>query len=353
MRSYLGYGRVFAHTSAMLLVSLGVACGGSVARGQVEHVRPIPWSSFASGAAVQPGDAFGAKLVRLLQRQSGYVLSEVDRDYANRDDLPEYPGVAFYYPFGHHESTEQSIRPLGDFALGIAVLLKTGIYSSEAAGVDRDEALRRTELAIRGVAFTHCANRATGRNWGGRCDDSTCWQAAYWVSLGGQAAWMLWDDLDADTRRAVAKMIVYEADSFRDYKVPYTKDLDGNSARPGDTKSEENAWNARLLAVAQAMMPDHPHVAQWRQKASELQVSAYSRPSDKTNETIVDGKPARQWINGSNIAEDGVIVNHNMIQPDYTACDAELRGVTAMAASLAGQQIPESTFFNAKVVYTR
>ena len=99
-------------------------------------------------------------------------------------------------------------------------------------------------------------------------------------------------------------------------------------------------------------MPDHPNVARWRRKASELLISAYSRPSDNTNDTVIDGKPVREWVRGANMAEDGVNVNHDMIQPDYTACDAELRGTAAIVASLTQQEIPETAFFNAKVVYS-
>jgi hypothetical protein len=147
-------------------------------------------------------------------------------------------------------------------------------------------------------------------------------------------------------------MIEYEADSFRDFDVPYRWSLDGKDLSPGNTRSEENAWNARLLIVAQGMMPEHANVDRWRQKASELLVSAYSRPSDKDNDTVIDGKPVREWVRGANMADDGVNVNHGMIQPDYTACDAELRGTAAIVASLAKQPIPESALFNAKIVYS-
>jgi hypothetical protein len=333
-----------------LLAVVG-AFGLSIAHGQVEQVRPIQWSKFKSGPSVLPGDDFGEKLVDLLQRHSRYVLRQIDHDYSIADDLPTFTGVKCYYPFAHHDSTEYSIRPLGDLALGIAVMLKTGIYSTKEAALDEKDALHRAELAIRGIALTHRANRMTGRNWGGRCSNSTCWQAAYWASLAAQASWMLWDDLHDDTRLAVARMVEYEADSFRKYRVPYWKNADGVEIHPGDTKSEENAWNARLLAVAQAMMPNHADIAHWREKASELQVSAYCRPSDLTNGTAVDGKPVREWINGSNMTEDGVLVNHGMIQPDYIACDAELRGNTAIVTALARQQTPASTLFNASVVY--
>lgn len=338
---------------AVLSAFIGaLTCAPMLAAEPVELVRPVDWPTFGRAAPLQSGDAFGHKLVLLMQLHSRYVLAEIDRDYESFTDLPEFPRTEYFYPFKRRASTEHSIRPLGDLAYGIAVMLQTETYSSDVARVDKAEALRRAELAIRGVAFTHRANRKSGRTWGGRCSNSTCWQAAYWASLAGQAAWMLWDDLSDVTRNAVARMVEYEADSFDGYQVPYRWSLDGQDLSPGDTKSEENAWNARLLVVAQGMMPAHPNVGRWREKASELLVSAYSRPSDKTNDTMVDGKPVREWIRGANMAEDGVNVNHDMIQPDYTACDAELRGAAAMVASLAGQQIPESALFNAKIVYS-
>ena len=91
-------------------------------------------------------------------------------------------------------------------------------------------------------------------------------------------------------------MVEHDTDAFIDMTVPYWADKQGKIVTPGDTKAEENAWNSMLLASAQAMMPNHPNVAKWRQKASEYQISAYSRQSDLTNSTLVDGKPAKDWL---------------------------------------------------------
>lgn len=244
-----------------LLFSLKLAAAIATAETPARWVVPIDWSAFDSQQV--PTDDFSTKLVTLLQRQSKYTLREIARDYNVETDMPGHEGQEYYYPYVKYpNSPEWSLRPLGTFALSTAIMLKTGIYDEEQAGVERAEALRRVELALRGIAYTHRANRKSGRNWGGRCGNRTCWQAAYWASLAGQAAWMTWDELSDETREVVANMIEYEADSFRDYQVPYTFASDGTSQKPGDSKSEENAWNARLVALAQAMMPDHPHVAE-------------------------------------------------------------------------------------------
>jgi len=58
-----------------------------------------------------------------------------------------------------------------------------------------------------------------------------------------QRGWFLWEDLDRPTRHMLAAMIEYEADRFirPGYTVPYW------NGKGGDTKAEENAWNAMLL----------------------------------------------------------------------------------------------------------
>ena len=160
---------------------------------------------------------------------------------------------------------------------------------------------------------------------------------------------MGWDSLSSSTRTAVAKTVEHEANRFLNDTVPYWTAPDGTVNYPGDTKAEENAWNARILAVAQAMMPDHPNVAQWREKASELLVSSYSRPSDLTNTTLVDGKPVKDWINGYNVFEDGVAINHYRVHPDYDLTTLNL--INTITCSPANQYIPQSTYFNSDVVY--
>jgi len=145
-------------------------------------------------------------------------------------------------------------------------------------------------------------------------------------------------------------MVEHDADAFIDRTVPYWADKQGKIVTPGDTKAEENAWNSMLLASAQAMMPRHPNVEKWRQKASEYQISAYSRQSDLTNSTLVDGKPAKDWLHGYNVFADGVLVNHNKVHPDYMLAQ-ETCFASMVAVSLAKQYIPQSMVFNADQAY--
>ena len=335
--------------SAILLVP----CYAVGQLSSVDYVQPVNWSRYDGMFRVKPGDTFGQSLVGMLQNESRYELNWVSTQYSVSNDVASFPGTPYYNAYTNFETYgyEGSIRPLASFAFGTAVLIATGVYSeSKAGGVTSAEALHQTELAIRGVAFAHRANKSTTPHFGGRGRSRDKWQAAHWATQAARAAWLLWDQLSPETRAAVADMMIYEADSFTTYRVPYWKTPGGDTISPGDTKAEENAWDAQLPALAQTMMPGHPNVDAWRTKASELQVSAYSRQSATTSLTLVDGKPAKEWLNGFNAFDNGVVVNHRRIHPDYMVSIAT-QASSIIYESLAGQYIPQSTVFNVDNVY--
>jgi hypothetical protein len=311
---------------------------------QYQNVQPVDWSKYAGMTGIQSGDAFGQNVNAILQNEARYLYNWVDSAYTLQG-FSYFNNVPGYFKALTGES---NIRPLAHFAWGNAVMLKTGTYNATVTGLSESDALLQTEYAIRGVAMTYCANRSDGSGWGHGGTDS--WQSAYWASRGAQAAWMLWESLSVETKTAVTAMVKHEADAFNNYTVPYWRNPNGSTNTPGDSKAEENAWNSRILTVAQAMLPDDPNVALWRQKASELMVGSYSRQSDITNTTLVDGKQVQQWINGYNTFNDGVLVNHNRAHPDYMAAHT-LSYDTLVDATLAGQYIPESAFFNDEVTW--
>jgi hypothetical protein len=335
-------------TQAVAVATL-VFAAAAPCRAQTEMVHKIDWSKYAKMRGVQSGDRFGQKISQVLQKQSRYLFDWVHSQYTIEKNLQAYQGIPFYSP-PLKKGFEGSIRPLAQFAWSNAALLKTGIFNSAVAGLSESEALERTEMAIRGVAMTHRANKKEGETWGQGLPHRQSWQAAYWASQAAEPAWMLWDDLSQETKEAVAKMVEFEAHGLMDYKVPYWRSPSGKTNTPGDTKAEENAWNSRILAVAQAMMPNHPNVARWREKASELMVGSYDRQSDLANEELVDGKPVKQWVKGYNTFNDGVAVNHGRAHPSYMAAHA-MTYSTAIDAALAGQYIPQSAFFNAQLTW--
>jgi hypothetical protein len=71
---------------------------------------------------------------------------------------------------------------------------------------------------------------------------------------------------------------------------------------------------------------------------------AWSRPSDATNTTVVNGASVAAWINngGSNVLSNGSLYNHNRIAPDYmTLIYQNMQAV--LLTAMAGQPAPRAT----------
>lgn len=168
------------------------------------------------------------------------------------------------------------------------------------------------------------------------------WQCALWAASAGFAAWLMWDDLSATQRELVRKMVETEANRFNSDTVPYYRDRKGEFRYPGNSKGEENAWNAMVLQVATAMMPHHPAYRTWMNKCIELELSAAARPVDVTSATVINGRRLSSWLNGSNVCVDGTVVNHNRVHPVYTKTVAVWNAHAALTYSLAGKPTPQA-----------
>jgi hypothetical protein len=293
---------------------------------------PIDWSRFTLPA---PADPDAARLVAILRNTNRYAMLTwwSSKGYATQ--------TGAYLNFGGVGESE--IRAPANEAFALAVSLRLGAYDEAIAGVPAAEARARAVKLARSLALRHLANTGTG-GWGDH------WQSAMWSAFAGYAAWLLWEYLSAADREYVARMVEREADRFIRYPVPYYQDRTGVIAYLGDSKAEENSWNAMILQVATAMLPAHPRRASWLRKSVELEISSFSRPADLTNTTVLNGRQVRSWLGGSNINNDGVVINHGFAHPDYsTTVNANI--FAALAHSMAGQPTERAAFFGADRVY--
>ena len=296
-------------------------------------VAPINWSSFQAGV---PTDANAVRVASILQNASKYALTtwwNTARNYAAQD-------ATNYLDFGGVNET--SIRSPAMEAYGLTVALQTGVYDPVTAGVSASDARSRTLKLIRSLGYRHLANGSGG--WG------NVWESALWAALAGTSGWMVWPELSAADQEYVRRMVEYEANRFINYPVPYYQNRAGTIISPGDTKSEENAWNASILHLAVCMMPGHSNVLAWRSKALELTISTYARPSDINRTNTYNGRTLAAWLNGSNANEDGTVINHNIVHPDYI-CSGLNEFQPALVYLLAGKPVPQSSFFNLDQAY--
>jgi len=300
-----------------------------------QTVAPIDWDRFTS-PALSP---FQAEIKTVINKSAGYNLNRIEQTMPTVV-TSQTPSNRRY---DMQSGSEAEIRTVAHTVHGAAAIMQTEAFDASLTGFNATTFRNRTIEMIHGAAVEHISN-GTGVQWG------NSWQSALWAAHIAEGAWLMWDELPTTTRTYVTNMTTYEANRFVNYNVPYWANPNGTYNTPGDTKAEENAWNSRMLSVAVAMMPTNANSAAWRNKASELMVSSFARPSDLTNPTVLDGKPVSTWLHGYNAYETGFVENHGFIHNDYMATT----GLTIepfITQSLAGQAVPQSAGFNGKVVY--
>lgn len=295
-------------------------------------VVPIKWGSFDKG---NPTDKNSRRIKQILLNTNKYGLTtwwDIQKKFNQQ--------TGTYLNFGG--TLEHEIRHPAAMSLGLATSLAFNIYEPLTTKVSKTEATDKTVKLISSLAYNHKANMNGG--WGDH------WQSAHWAHFAGFAGWLMWDDLSNIDREYVRQMVEHEANRLNNYSVPYWKKTDGTDNYPGDTKAEENAWNAQILQLATAMMPNHHNWNIWMNKNVELMISSAAVPSDKNNKSVLNGKAVKDWINGSNINEDGTVINHGFTHPDYMEFIA-FNNTSALQYTLANMATPEAAFYHSDLVY--
>jgi hypothetical protein len=141
-----------------------------------------------------------------------------------------------------------------------------------------------------------------------------------------------------------------EADARLAADLPYrnSPDILGDpldSSRTGDTKAEENAWEAVILSAAANFLPDHPHAADWDRKARELAYDAITLPSDSLDSF---------GIKTTTVTEDFSLANHGLSpNPYYMAATLFLLCQGALGYRLTSHRIPEEFGHNVPQLFAK
>ena len=299
------------------------------------QVMPINWGSFQKKI---PHNKLTTVVKTTLLNANRFALTTW------YNDLKRYqPDSSGYLDLkSKSKVNEYRYRFPAAMAFGIAISIKTEIYDPSVTGVSLQEAKDKAILMVRSVAYDHKVNQ-NRKVWGGD------WQAAHWAYYSGYVAWLLWDDFSAKDQSNIIKMVVAEADRFLPTVPLYYKDSSGKVIFKGDSKIEEDAWNAELLYLASVMLPHHPHSDQWLHKAIEYLIAATSLPSDLHNSRIIHGRPVSSWLQGYNMEEPGFVINHDIIHPMYNALASMINA--PIVFSLAGKATPEAARFNLDKIY--
>ncbi|WP_215224792.1 hypothetical protein [Echinicola shivajiensis] len=301
----------------------------------VNCVRTIDWTRFEDRSKTSPQKELIGKI---LLNANKYALTTWWKKRG-------FSGSATEKYLDLNGTSEHRIRPVAAEAEALAASLRMGLYDSSLTGVTKEEAEAKTIQMIRSLAHSHLANSKDG--WGRK------WQSALWAGYTSFAAWMMWDRLEEETRVEVMAMIYDECDwVLGDKGLPGIKtyqNLNGKIVSPGDTGAEENAWDSLILTVACAMMPEHPSHSEWMNKMIFLNLNALASPSDLESRKRYNGKPLNEWLVGTNINEDGTIVNHHFIHPDYMTSPFEFNPIKFFW--LAKQPAPKAMRRNVDLIF--
>ena len=279
-----------------------------------------------------------------LTEERRAAIRDSARAFADWRDVDEFPIL-----YLSREQAENGIRPVSHAIYCIALALHYGYYDEEIAGVSGEDAEAMCIKLINSVVEEHRSNHPDDQEdgyWG----DS--WQSPLWAENIGLGAWLLRDSMKPEDYAKAERMVLNEADRMAyDFEIPYYQDENGEIIYPGDTKGEEIAWSAKILALACAMFPDSEKLPDWSDKLERMLVSSTAMQEDLGSERIVDGRKVGDLINGSNVNEDGTVVNHDRVHIDYMATILEEMGDTIVIYKLTGAPVPQAAVFNLNVIY--
>lgn len=328
--------RLGANRRSVLKATLGGAGAlfipgtGSAEEGS-PNVVPIDWSNFEAG---KPSDDLSQDQGKVLLNECKYLVTT----WWN-DDFTHFKDTNSGYA-SIRGRPDQLRASNASFALAVAIA--TDQYDEDYTSVSEEDAKRRAVKMIKSMAYHHTANSDDG--WGPN------WLSPRRVYYTAWAAWLLWDAVGTIDRENVRKMLEYEANRLKESSVAYSADSDNNVVSPGDTKSEEEAWYSSALHLAAVMMPNHPNKGEWMYKSVEKKVGSYARPLDLELDTPINGDLLSNWIDGSNMFNDGTLVNHGIIHPDYIVAH-QLNLDSALMSGLRDQPTPEAARLNSDSSY--
>ena len=341
--------RVDVPVARQVITSLGVDGGIAVIRsGGTGHVVvdlvgyvtavPPPTVIPPSGALLRQGDpagTVGGEAADVLRAAVRHGLSTWWRDTAPTLLARPLDSAA-------QGDRTDAVRRLSMEALGVSTAVATGVYDPRETGLSEAQALDVVRTVVHRVACRHRGTVVGG--WG------QSWQSTMWSSLAARAAWLSWGAMPTSTRACVRAMVVSEAD-FASTIEPLTMvTTEGVVTRPGNSAAEENSWYALAPAVAVALMPAAERRDVWRGAQVRLLAAAWTRAAHLEQDVVLDGIPLVDLVSGSNVEDDGTVVNHDRIAPDYST-NAYQSVDALLVATLAGHSAPQAALHGLGEVY--
>ena len=233
---------------------------------------------------------------------------------------------------------ERGVRPNADLSMICAFLVKYGKGKvTLPSGVTWNDL---ETMAMKSLVFaysTHKANKlkvCSGNNyWGSTSTSDVAWESSLWAMSVAYSAFFQWDKLIDAQKNYIYQLLKAECNYELNRTIP--------TGYNGDTKSEENGWEADILAATLGLFPNDPLAPRWFQRLREFAINSYSQKDDATDNTVIDPdydtKTVKDLYKGQNLYDDYTLQNHNYFHTSYQNVVIQELGEAALALKLFQQ----------------
>lgn len=283
----------------------------------VEATEDVP-SGYTEGVITHdfvPEDEMMADLLQMLANSMQYAKS-IWFNCQAPNSVGEVCGFFQGNSAGH--SNEDGVRTNADFSMIAAFLCKYAQGKVQLPnGMTWDEV---HDMAMKSLVFgysTHKANKlkVTSNNayWGSTSTSDNVWESSLWTMSLCYAAHFLDESLTDAQRKYIYNMVKAECNYELGRSIP--------TGYAGDTKAEENGWEADVLACALGLYPNDALASQWFDRLRAFAINSYSQIDDADDQTVIDPaydqKTVADYYRGQNLYDDYTLQNHNLFHTSY------------------------------------
>ena len=232
-------------------------------------------------------------------------------------------------------NNEQGVRPNADLSMICAFLVK---YGKDKVTLPQGVSWADLEsMAMKSLVFaysTHKANKlkvCSGNNyWGSTSTSDAVWESSLWAMSLAYSAFFQWDKLSDAQKNYIYNLLKAECNYELYRSIP--------TGYKGDTKSEENGWEADVLAATLGLFPNDELAPQWFARLREFAINSYSQKDDASDQAVIDPDydqtTVAQLYKGQNLYDDYTLQNHNYFHTSYQNVVIQELGEAALALKL-------------------
>ncbi len=312
-------------------VRLYSVAGGSVAEDPTETDVTSPTEGVITHDFVEES-AMQADLLQMLADFAVYMKNDF-QDCESPNSLGEVCGC--FKGENTMANDERGVRPNADLSMICAFLVKYGRDKvTLPAGITWNDLESLAKKSLVFAYSTHKANKlkvCKGNNyWGSTSKNDYVWESSLWAMSVAYSAYFQWDKLTDAQKGYIKALLKAECNYELERNIP--------TGFAGDTKAEENGWEADVLAATLGLFPDDELAPRWFARLREFAINSYSHVSDETNTTVIDpdydSTTVADLYKGKNLYDDYTLQNHNLFHTSYQNVVMQELGEAALALKM-------------------